>query len=70
MNQANRKSKFSKYEVVVRREVEYTQTLEVEARTVEEACDVAKAVVDDLDHMRDWREGSVMSETAKAKVLR
>lgn len=70
MSGASRQRKLSKYEVTVRREVEYTIVVEVEARSSEEACDVAMTVVDTTETARDWREGDCTSQTAKVKVLR
>jgi len=68
MTGASRQKAYRTYEVTVRREVEYTQVVEVEARSAEEACDVAKNTVDN-PHAR-WNEGDLVSMTCKAKVLR
>lgn len=66
---AARKSKLTKYEVTIKREVEYTAVVEVEARSAEEAQDMANNIVDE-PKSKYWREGDVVSHTAKAKVLR
>lgn len=66
---ASRQKKMSKYEVTIKREVEYTATVEVEARSAEEAVDMANNVVDEPKSTY-WREGDVLSHTAKAKVVR
>lgn len=66
---AARKSKLTKYEVTIRREVEHTAVVEVEARSAEEACGMAENVVDTL-RPSPWREGDVVSMSAKARVSR
>ena len=68
MNRANRKAKLSKYRVTIKREVEYLAILEVEARNAEEAQETAESVASaDAAY---WVEGGVVSQVAKAKVLR
>jgi hypothetical protein len=66
---AARKSKLSKYEVTIKREVEYTAVVELEARNADEAKDIAEANADAAG-ANYWREGDVVSQTAKVKVLR
>lgn len=65
---ASRKSKLSKYKVTVTREVVQTITLELEARSAEEAQDIASANASAYDANR-WVQ-SVMCQSAKAKVVR
>lgn len=68
MTGASRQKKLRKYEVTVRREVVYTCVVEVEARSTEEARDVAKDAADNADSC--WIEGSVLDERISAvKVL-
>lgn len=69
MNGANRKAKLSKYQVTITREIEHTAVVEVEARNAEEAEEVGLAVADAADS-RHWREGDVLSQTVKAKIVR
>ena len=69
MSGASRKAKLSKYVVTLRREVEYVAHLDVEARSLEEAVDIANNVVDNSSGGY-WVEGDVTSHTAKAKVVR
>lgn len=69
MNSANRKSKLSKYEVTIKREIEHVAVVEVDARNAEEAVDMANNMVDEPKSTY-WREGDVLSQTAKAKVMR
>jgi hypothetical protein len=66
---AARKSKLTKYEVTIKREIEHVAVVEVEARSAEEAVDMANNLVDD-PKANYWREGDVLSHTAKAKVQR
>ena len=69
MTGASRQKKLRKYEVTVRREVEYTCVVTVEARSTEEARDVAKVAADAADD-RHWVEGDVLDESVAAvKVL-
>jgi hypothetical protein len=70
MNRSNRKAKLSTYEVKVRRKVEHTAVIQVEARSAEEAEQVAINAVDNLENQNLWREGDVIDETAKAKLIR
>ncbi len=69
MNRSNRKTKLSTYEVVIKREIEHTAVVTVEARSLEEAQDIAKVNADAADS-RYWREGDVLSETVKGKLVR
>lgn len=69
MTGAARKTKMSKYEVTIKREVEYTAVVEVEARNAEEAQQTAEAAADNAG-ANYWREGDVTSQTAKAKIIR
>lgn len=66
---ASRKTKMSKYQVTIKREIEHTAVVDVEARSVEEAVDMANNIVDE-PKSNYWREGDVLSHTAKAKVVR
>jgi hypothetical protein len=66
---ANRKAKLSKYEVVIKRQIEHVATLEIEARTAEEAQQMAENEVDDVGS-NYWREGDVICQSAKVKVIR
>jgi hypothetical protein len=66
---AARKSKLTKYEVTIKREIEHTAVVEVEARSSEEAADMAVNIVDELKPS-PWREGDVLSMSTKAKVSR
>jgi len=69
MTGASRQKKLRKYAVTIRREVEYTCVVEVEARSTEEARDVAKVAADAADD-RHWVEGDVLDESVAAvKVL-
>jgi DTW domain-containing protein YfiP len=69
MSGASRKTKLSKYEVVIKRQVEHVATVEVEARTIEEAEQKAEAAAD-APHANYWREGDVIDQSVRAKVLR
>ena len=64
----NRKAKFSKYEVTIRREVEHVAVVEVEARNADEAKRTAESVVD-AANANDWREGDVINQTTKVKLI-
>jgi hypothetical protein len=65
---ASRQKKLRKYEVTIRREVEYTCVVEVEARSTEEARDVARDAADNVDSC--WLEGGVLDESVTSvKVL-
>lgn len=66
---ASRQKKMSKYAVTLKREIEHTAVVEVEARSTEEAIDMANNIVDE-PKSNYWREGDVISHTAKAKVVR
>ncbi len=66
---ASRKMKLSKYTVVIKREVEHTAHVDVEARNAEEAQQIAETMVDEPG-ANYWREGDVISQTAKVKVQR
>lgn len=65
---AARKSKLSKYEVTIKRQIEHVATIEVEARNAEEAASIAENVVD--DGSTRWVEGDVIAMSAKVRVLR
>ena len=65
---AARKSKLTKYEVTVKRQMEHVAVVEVEARSAEEACDIANNVID--DGSTRWNEGDIICQDAKAKVIR
>jgi hypothetical protein len=67
MNRANRKAKLSKYEVVVTRQIEQVITLMVEARSKEEAQDVATNIAN--DDGRSWMS-TVVNQNAKVRKLR
>lgn len=69
MKSANRKSKLSKYEVTIKREIEHVAVIEVEARSAEEAQGMAENEADEA-HSRHWREGDVLSQNIKVKRLR
>ena len=70
MTGASRQKKLRRYEVTVRRKVEYTCVVEVDARSTEEARDVAKVAADAADD-RHWIEGGVLDENVAAvRVLR
>jgi hypothetical protein len=65
---ASRQKKLRKYEVTIRREVEYTCVVEVEARSTEEARDVARDAADNVDSR--WLEGGVLDESVTSvKIL-
>jgi hypothetical protein len=65
---ASRQKKLRKYEVTIRREVEYTCVVEVEARSTEEARDVARDAADNADSR--WLEGGVLDErVTSVKIL-
>lgn len=66
---AHRKTKLSTYEVTIRREVEFVATLEIEARSSEEAVGMANDIVDESKYTQ-WREGDCLSHTTKAKMVR
>jgi hypothetical protein len=66
---ANRKTKLSKYEVIIKRQIEHVATVEIETRTAEEAQQIAENEVDDAGS-NYWREGDVISQSAKVKVIR
>lgn len=66
MNRSNRKTKLSRYEVTLKREIEYTAVVEVNARSVEEAKQIAENAVDDMKPS-PWREGDLISSSTKAK---
>jgi hypothetical protein len=67
---AARKSKLTKYEVTVRREVAHTAVITVEARSLEEAEDIARDTVDSIENQGIWREGDVVDQKIKARVIR
>lgn len=69
MNVANRKAKLTKYEVTVWREVEYSATIKVDARSLEEAQGLAEAYLEHDDHT-SWGPGAVTTSWSKAKVVR
>jgi len=69
MNRANRKMKLSRYEVTIKREIEYVAVLEIDARNAEEAQQIAETTVDEVNS-RVWREGDVISQNMKVKVIR
>ncbi len=66
---AARKTKLSKYEVTIKRQIEHVAVIEVEARSAEEAEDMAKNEADE-PRSGHWREGDVISENIKAKLIR
>ncbi len=66
---AQRKAKLSKYEVTLRREIEQVAVVEVEARNVEEAIETAINFADN-QLPSPWREGDVIGESSKAKLVR
>lgn len=66
---AARKSKLTKYEVIIKRQIEHVATIEVEARNAEEAEEIGKREADE-PRSGHWREGDIISESVKAKVLR
>lgn len=65
----SRPKKLHKYEVTIKREVEYTAVIEIEARTAGEAEDMANNMADE-PKANHWREGDVVSHTTKAKLAR
>ena len=65
---AARKSKLTKYEVTVKRQIEMVATVEIEARSKEEAEDIAMNVID--DGSTRWNEGDIIAMSAQVKVLR
>ena len=69
MTGAARKAKMSKYVVTIRRQIEQVAVLEVEARNAEEAADVAMTSVDGAGASH-WSEGVIISQDAKAKIIR
>jgi len=66
---AARKSKLSKYEVIIKRQIEHVATIEVEARNAEEAQEIGEREADE-PRSTHWREGDVISQDIKVKVLR
>jgi hypothetical protein len=68
MNRANRKTKLSRYEVTLRREIEYITILRVHARNADEAEQIATNIAD--NDPASWREDRVLGQNAKAKVIR
>jgi len=66
---AARKSKLSKYEVIIKRQIEHVATIEVEARNAEEAQEIGEREADE-PRSNHWREGDVVSQDIKVKVLR
>lgn len=66
---ANRKAKLSTYEVIITREIEHIAVVTLEARNIEEAIDIAKTNADAAGS-RYWREGDVISETARGKLVK
>ncbi len=69
MNRSNRKTKLSKYTVTIKREIEHTAVVEVEARSVEEAEQVAEVAADE-PKSGYWREGDVIDEKVTARLVR
>lgn len=59
----------TKYEVVIKRTIEHIATLEVEARSDEEAKEIGEREADE-PHGNHWREGDVLSQDVKVKVAR
>lgn len=65
---AIRKSKLSRYNVTLEREVKQTIEVEITARTCEEACDIAVNLADANPSM--WPEGDVATYNTKAKPIK
>jgi hypothetical protein len=65
---AMRKTKVSKYEVTVRRDVELAIVVTLEARNAEEAEDIARNSISEI-HWRDSSIANVISQTSKAKKI-
>lgn len=68
MSGAARKNKLSRYCVTLKRDVEFTATIEVEARSAEEAEDLANGRIDADPSL--WQEGATTWRSAKAKINR
>lgn len=67
---AHRQKKLRMYEVTIRRTVEFTRTVKLSARNVDEAIDIAATnASEDFTH-ETWGEGEVIGEGGKAKVLK
>lgn len=66
---AARKIKLSRYEVTIKREIEHRAVIEVEARSAEEAEQIAEAEADE-PNSGHWREGDIISASVKAKLIR
>jgi len=66
---AARKTKLTKYKVVIKRQIEHVATIEVEARNAEEAQEIGEREADE-PHSNHWREGDVISQSVKVKVSR
>ena len=66
---ANRKAKLSQYVVIIKRQIEHVATIEVEARTAEEAQEMGEREADE-PRSGHWREGDVISQDVKVKVIR
>jgi hypothetical protein len=64
---ASRQKKLSKYIVMVRHEVEYTTEVRVEARSTDEAEQIAEAMVPELEPLTGTAK--IVSLTAKAKRI-
>lgn len=65
MNAANRKTKLSRYEVVVTRTLEWIDTIDIEARSIEEAQERALGTIAWGGHKE-----RILYQRARAKVLR
>ncbi len=68
MSGASRKTKLSRYEVTLKREIEHTAVVEVNARSAEEAKEIAENSVDDMKPS-PWREGDLMASSTTAKRM-
>ena len=66
---ATRKSKLTKYEVIIKRQIEHVATIEVEARNAEEAQEIGEREADE-PRSGHWREGDVISQDIKVRVSR
>lgn len=66
---ASRKTKLSKYEVTITREIRHVARLEVDARNAEEAEQMAQAEADE-PRSGHWREEDVLAQNVKVKLVR
>lgn len=64
----SKKTPKAKYEVTIKRTIEYVATLDITARSPEEAQEIGEREADAprSDH---WREGDVVSQDVKVKEI-